>query len=111
MGIIELKLAWVHAVRPDQKDAPEVRIEDNGRTLLLSPEQIAEVEENKPHHSYFGGSIDKTLRFSVNTLTTVSGKEHYLAEPIEEIKRKWGEALRAPVYQKTRSITRQQGNG
>lgn len=100
MTLVRLKRAWIEHTKEDS------RVKDSGKTMLLHADKISDVLEDELHTPGYHNGAGRHVRFRVNTVVMDSGEKYFTVENMDEIERKWSEALRAPTYRKTRSVSR-----
>ncbi|TNE27859.1 MAG: hypothetical protein EP349_08605 [Alphaproteobacteria bacterium] len=100
MSIVKLKRAWIEHTKEDS------RALDKGKTMLLHADKISDVLEDELHHFGYNNDVGRHVSIRVNTVVMDNGQQHFTVENMEEIERKWSEALHAPAYRKPRTVSR-----
>ena len=100
MTIVKLKRAWIEHTKE------ESRVIDSGKTMLLHADKISDVLEDELQNPGYNPGAGRHVSFRVNTVVMDNGQQYFTVENMDEIERKWNEALRAPTYRKARSISR-----
>ncbi|MBL1148225.1 MAG: hypothetical protein HND56_01310 [Pseudomonadota bacterium] len=100
MSIVKLKRAWIEHTKE------ESRVTDNGKTMLLHADKISDILEDQFHQFGYHNEAGRHVSIRVNTVVMDNGQQYFTVENMEEIERKWAEALRAPVYRKARNVSR-----
>ena len=100
MAIVKLKRAWVEHTKE------ETTVKDSGKTMLLHADKISDVLEDELHRPGYDNNAGRHVSFRVNTVVMDGGEKYFTVENMDEIERKWNEALRAPAYRKARSVSR-----
>jgi len=100
MTIVKLKRAWVEHTKED------TTVKDSGKIMLLHADKISDVLEDELHKPGYHNGAGRHVSFRVNTIVMDNGENYFTVENMEDIERKWSEALRVPVYRKTRAVSR-----